>query len=43
LDPAAAFDEIAKILFIKVWVERRLMEKKERKNIFSVEFLRSQL
>jgi type I restriction enzyme M protein len=43
LDPAAAFDEIAKILFIKVWVERRLKEKKERKNIFSVEFLRSQL
>ncbi|MCX6907176.1 MAG: N-6 DNA methylase [Verrucomicrobia bacterium] len=43
LDPAAAFDEIAKILFIKVWVERRLKEKKERKNIFNVEFLRSQL
>jgi len=27
LDPAAAFDEIAKILFIKVWVERRLKER----------------
>ena len=33
LDPAAAFDEIAKILFVKVWVERRLKEKKERKNL----------
>lgn len=43
LDPAAAFDEIAKILFIKVWVERRLKEKKERKNLFTVEFLRSQI
>jgi type I restriction enzyme M protein len=31
LDPAAAFDEIAKILFVKVWVERRLKERKERK------------
>ena len=43
LDPAAAFDEIAKILFIKVWVERRLKERKERRNLFNVEFLRSQL
>jgi type I restriction enzyme M protein len=43
LDPAAAFDEIAKLLFIKVWVERRLKEKKERKNIFTVEFLKNQL
>lgn len=43
LDPAAAFDEIAKILFIKVWVERRLRERRERKNLFSVEFLQSQL
>jgi type I restriction enzyme M protein len=34
LDPAAAFDEIAKILFIKVWVERRLKEKKERTGVF---------
>ena len=24
LDPAAAFDEIAKVLFVKVWVEREL-------------------
>jgi len=43
LDPAAAFDEIAKILFIKVWVERRLKEKKERKNLFTVEFLKTQI
>jgi type I restriction enzyme M protein len=43
LDPAAAFDEIAKILFIKVWVERRLKERRERKNLFNVEFLQSQL
>ncbi|MFO0775716.1 MAG: N-6 DNA methylase [Nitrospiraceae bacterium] len=43
LDPAAAFDEIAKILFIKVWVERRLKEKRERKNLFTVDFLASQI
>lgn len=43
LDPAAAFDEIAKILFIKVWVERRLKERKERKNLFTVDFLKTQI
>ncbi len=43
LDPAAAFDEIAKILFIKVWVERRMKERRERKNLFTVDFLRSQI
>ncbi len=43
LDPAAAFDEIAKLLFVKVWVERRLTEKRERKNLFTVEFLQSQI
>ena len=42
-DPAAAFDEIAKILFIKVWVERELKEKRRRKNIFTTEFLDEQL
>ena len=42
-DPAAAFDEIAKVLFIKVWVERELREKRRRKNIFSVEFLEDQI
>lgn len=43
LDPAAAFDEIAKILFIKVWVERQLKERRERKNLFTVKFLESQI
>lgn len=41
-DPAA-FDEIAKVLFIKVWVERELKSKRRRKNIFSVEFLEEQI
>lgn len=43
LDPAAAFDEIAKILFVKVFVERELKEKRQRQNIFSVEYLDAQL
>lgn len=43
LDPAAAFDEIAKILFVKVYVERELKAKRQRKNIFSAEFLDEQL
>ncbi len=43
LDPAAAFDEIAKILFVKVYVERELKAKRQRKNIFSAEFLKEQL
>ncbi|MFZ5820012.1 MAG: N-6 DNA methylase [Chloroflexota bacterium] len=43
LDPAAAFDEIAKVLFVKVYVERELREKRRRKNIFSVEFLDEQI
>jgi len=38
-DPAAAFDEIAKVLFIKVWVERELRGQKKRKNLFTTEFL----
>jgi len=42
-DPAAAFDEIAKILFVKVWVERELSKKRKRKNLFSVDFLKEQL
>ncbi|MBM9612923.1 N-6 DNA methylase [Desulfobulbus rhabdoformis] len=42
-DPAAAFDEIAKILFVKVWVERELSKKRRRKNLFSVEFLEEQI
>jgi type I restriction enzyme M protein len=42
LDPAAAFDEIAKILFVKVWVERDLRKKKQRENLFTVEWLDTQ-
>ena len=43
LDPAAAFDEIAKILFVKVFVERELRAKRQRKNLFNVEFLDNQI
>ena len=42
-DPTKAFDETAKILFVKVWVERELKDKKRRKNIFSVDFLDDQV
>jgi type I restriction enzyme M protein len=42
LDPAAAFDEIAKILFVKVWVERDLRQKKQRQNLFTLEWLDTQ-
>ena len=42
LDPAAAFDEIAKILFVKVCFERRLKTGRQRKNLFSAEFLKQQ-
>lgn len=43
LDPAAAFDEIAKILFVKVYVERELRAKRQRKNLFNVDYLDGQL
>jgi type I restriction enzyme M protein len=42
-DPVAAFDEIAKILFVKFYVERELKRKKSRKNIFNVEYLNEQI
>jgi type I restriction enzyme M protein len=42
-DPVAAFDEIAKILFAKVFVERELKAKKKRQNLFSEEFLQDQI
>ena len=42
-DPAAAFDEIAKILFIKVWVERELRSKRRRENLFTAGFLETQI
>lgn len=43
LDPAAAFDEIAKILFVKTWSERRMRERGERKNLFTIQVLNQQL
>ena len=42
-DPAAAFDEIAKVLFIKVYVERQLLTRRNKKNLFSVDVLRDQI
>ncbi|MHC4744757.1 MAG: HsdM family class I SAM-dependent methyltransferase, partial [Planctomycetota bacterium] len=42
-DPAAAFDEIAKVLFVKVWVEREMRRKRRRENLFTAEWLDSQL
>ncbi len=42
-DPAAAFDEIAKILFVKVWVEREMRRRRQRKNLFTADWLDSQL
>lgn len=42
LDPAAAFDEIAKILFVKVCFERKLKSGKQRRNLFTAEFLDQQ-
>ncbi len=41
LDPAAAFDEIAKVLFVKTHVERDLKAKRQRENRFTVDYLRS--
>jgi len=42
LDPAAAFDEIAKILFVKVTFERRLRAGSQRRNLFTAAFLDEQ-
>src|SRR5262249_51209830 len=42
LDPAAAFDEIAKILFVKMAVERRLRGGRARRNLFNEKFLTEQ-
>ena len=42
LDPAAAFDEIAKILFVKVTHERRLRAGRVRENLFTAAFLDKQ-
>jgi type I restriction enzyme M protein len=43
LDPAAAFDEIAKILFVKVYAEREMRSKGQRRNLFTKEVLNQQL
>lgn len=42
LDPAAAFDEIAKILFLKTTFERRLREGQSQRNLFTADFLEEQ-
>ena len=42
-DPVAAFDEIAKILFVKVFVERSLRRRQRRKNLFTVEVLQDEI
>lgn len=42
LDPVKAFDEIAKILFMKVVQERKLKKARVRENLFRAELLRQQ-
>jgi type I restriction enzyme M protein len=39
-DPVAAFDEIAKVLFIKVHIERDLRKKRLRQNRFTEDYLK---
>ena len=43
LDPAAAFDEIAKILFVKVYVERELRAKRQRRTCLPSSFSTNRL
>lgn len=42
-DPAAAFDEIAKVLFTKVYVERQLLTRRSKTNLFTVKVLEGQI
>ena len=42
-DPAAAFDEIAKVLFTKVYVERQLLTRRSKENLFTVDVLNRQI
>lgn len=42
-DPAAAFDEIAKVLFIKVYVERSLLTRRNKTNLFTIDVLKNQI
>lgn len=39
LDPADAFDEISKVLFMKVYVERVLLKQNIRENVFTIDYL----
>ena len=41
--PAAAFDEITKILFVKVYVERKLLTRRSKENLFTVDVLNKQI
>ena len=41
-DPAASFDEIAKILFIKVFIERQMKTKRDGRNLFTTKVLDEQ-
>ncbi len=43
IDPAAAFDEIAKILFVKVYVERQMRDKRDGRNLFTTAVLDEQI
>lgn len=42
-DPAEAFDEIAKVLFVKVWVERQFKLRNQKNNIFTKDYLETQV
>ena len=42
-DPAAAFDEIAKVLFTKVYVEREMLTRRNKTNLFTVDVLNQQI
>jgi len=39
MDPPAAFDEIASVLFVKVWVEREMKAKRRRVNLLTADYL----
>ena len=41
-DPTKAFDETAKILFVKVFIEREMKARRQRENIFTVDVLEKQ-
>lgn len=39
LDPADAFDEMSKVLFMKVFVERVLLKQNIHQNVFAISYL----